>query len=47
MAKSLDCKEIPCVELDLTLDKERELNIRLNKNIGEWDFDSLANYFDI
>jgi 16S rRNA G966 N2-methylase RsmD len=37
---------IPCVELDLTLDQEKELNIRLNKNTGEFDFDMLANYFD-
>jgi len=46
VAKSLDFKDVPCVELDLTPDKERELNIRLNKNTGEWDFDSLANFFD-
>lgn len=37
---------IPCVELDLTLDQEKELNIRLNKNTGEFDFDMLANYFN-
>lgn len=24
-----------------------ELNVRLNKNTGEWDFDALANYFDV
>jgi len=35
------------VEVDLTPDKERELNIRLNKNSGEWDYDALANYFDV
>ena len=40
-------KEIPCVELNLTPDKEKELNVRLNKNTGEWDYDSLANYFDV
>jgi len=33
------------VELDA--DRERELNIRLNKNVGEWDWDALANYFDV
>jgi hypothetical protein len=38
--------EIPCVELDLTLDQEKELNVRLNKNTGQFDFDMLANYFD-
>ena len=46
VAKDLDYKEIPCLELDLTLDKEKELNIRLNKNVGEWDYDVLANLFD-
>jgi len=24
--------------------QERELNLRLNKNLGEWDFDALANF---
>jgi ParB-like chromosome segregation protein Spo0J len=38
--------EIDCVELDLTLDQERELNVRLNKNTGQFDMDALANYFD-
>ena len=47
VAKDLKYKEVPCVELDLTLDKEKELNIRLNKNVGEWDFDILADLFDI
>jgi len=47
IAKELGYKEIPCVEVDLTLDKEKELNIRLNKNTGEWDWDALANYFDV
>jgi DNA modification methylase len=28
----------------LTEDEEKELNIRLNKNLGEWDFDKLANF---
>ena len=46
VAKDLGYKEVPCVEVNLTPEKERELNIRLNKNTGEWDWDSLANYFD-
>jgi len=37
---------IPCVELNLTLEEEKELNVRLNKNTGEFDFDMLANHFD-
>ena len=39
--------DIDCVVLDLTKEDERELNIRLNKSGGEWDFDILANQFDI
>lgn len=46
IAAELGMETVPCVELKLTKDKERELNIRLNKNTGEWDFDLLANYFD-
>ena len=46
VAKDLEYIEVPCLELDLTLDKEKELNIRLNKNVGEWDYDILANLFD-
>ena len=46
IAKDMKIKEVPCVEVDLTLDKERELNIRLNKNSGSWDYDALANMFD-
>ena len=47
IAQELDIKEIPCVEVKLTPAKERELNIRLNKNSGEWDYDALANNFDV
>ena len=37
---------IPCVELDLTLDKEKELNVRLNKNTGEFDTEMLVEFFN-
>ena len=47
IAKELKMENVPVVELDLTYDREKELNIRLNKNMGEWDFDILANMFDI
>ena len=47
IAKVLEIKKVPCVELDLTLEQERELNIRLNQNTGEWDFDVLADNFDL
>ena len=38
--------EIECNQLDLTLDKERELNIRLNKNGGSFDDELVKEYFD-
>ena len=38
---------IPCVVLDLSKEKERELNVRLKKNTGDFDIDILANEFDI
>ena len=47
IAKVLEIKKVPCVELDLTLQQERELNIRLNQNTGDWDFDVLADNFDL
>lgn len=47
VAKELGFTEMPCVEVNLTPEKERELNIRLNKNTGEWDWDELANHFDL
>jgi len=47
VAKKLKYKEVDCVELDLTLGQEKELNIRLNKNTGDFDLDILGNYFDV
>lgn len=47
IAREMGVTDIPCVEVDLSLDQEKELNIRLNKNVGEWDYDSLANNFDV
>ena len=46
VAKELGIKKVPCVELDLTLEQEKELNIRLNKNSGEFDFDKLEEFFE-
>jgi hypothetical protein len=47
IAKLMGFETAPCIELNLSRDQERELNIRLNKNTGEWDFDQLADHFDI
>lgn len=44
--QELGNKTIPCVELELTLDQEKELNVRLNKNTGQFDMEALANFFD-
>lgn len=45
--ESMGNKTVPTVELNLSLDQERELNVRLNKNTGSFDFDILANHFDM
>ena len=42
----LGIKEVPCFLVPLEEEDERELNIRLNRNHGEFDFDALANHFD-
>ena len=47
VCKDLNYDKISCVVLDLSKEKERELNIRLNKSGGEFDMDALANYFDV
>ena len=46
VAKSLGWETFPCVEVNLSRDQERELNIRLNKNTGSWDWDILSNLFE-
>ena len=33
-------------DVPLSEAEEKELNVRLNKNLGEWDWDTLANNFD-
>jgi DNA modification methylase len=47
IAKDMGIDKVPCVELSLDLNQEKELNVRLNRNVGEWDYDALANYFDV
>ena len=45
--KGLGHRSVPCNELDLSLDHEKELIVRLNKNVGSWDHDMLANNFEM
>lgn len=42
-------KEVECwiPDRELTEREVEELNIRLNKNTGQWDFDTLANEFEL
>lgn len=45
VAKDLGYKEIPVVYVDIPdVEKEKELNLRLNKNIGEWDWSLLSDF---
>ena len=44
-AKDLGLTEVPVVYLNIPdLEKEKELNVRLNKNTGEFDWDALATF---
>ena len=44
--EELGNKEVDCSIVNLTLDKERKLNIKLNKNGGTFDDDLLKEFFD-
>jgi len=46
VAKELGFEDVPVFYVDLDEEREKELNIRLNKNLGEWNWDTLANNFD-
>ncbi len=39
--------EVPVFYVNLDEAKEKELNVRLNKNTGSFDWDKLANNFDV
>ena len=47
VALEMGIDTLPCHYVNITRDKERELNIRLNKNTGEWDWQILAEAFDV
>lgn len=45
MAKKLEFKEVPIVYINIPdLEREKELNIRLNKNTGEFDWNLLTDF---
>src|SRR3989344_9263353 len=45
VAKKLCIKEIPVVYVNIPdINKEKELNLRLNKNVGEFDWNLLAEF---
>lgn len=45
VAKDLGIKDVPVVYVDIPDEaKEKELNIRLNKNLGDWDYEMLAEF---
>ncbi len=46
ICKKLGWTEMPVIYVDLDEAKEKELNLRLNHNLGEFDWDLLANHFD-
>ena len=47
VAKELGYKQVPVVYVNIPdIEKEKELNIRLNKNTGEWDLDLLSDFDD-
>lgn len=47
IAIEMGTEKVPTVEVNLTPEQEKELNIRLNKNGGEFDMEKLAEFFDI
>jgi ParB-like chromosome segregation protein Spo0J len=47
LLKQSDTIDVRIPDRQLTDDEARELAIRLNRNQGAWDFDALANNFDV
>lgn len=40
----MQIKDVECVIVDLSEEDEKELNIRLNANTGEWDMEKLQDW---
>lgn len=47
LAREDGAEELPCVEVDLTLVRERELNLRLNKHRGRPQAELIREFFDL
>lgn len=48
IAKKIGMDTVPVVYVNIPdIEKEKELNVRLNKNTGDFDFEKLANFFEI
>ena len=45
--REMGAELVPVVRVNLSKEDEKELNIRLNKNSGEFDLDILANNFEV
>lgn len=45
VAKDLGYTEMPCIEVNLPFDSEKELNVRLNKNTASFDENKLSMHF--
>lgn len=45
VAKDLGIKEVPVCYINIPdIEREKELNLRLNRNLGEWDYSLLADF---
>ena len=42
--KGINEVDVRVPDKELTEEQEKELNLRLNKNLGEWDYDLLADF---
>jgi len=47
IAVEMGMASVPCTPQSLDEKQERELNLRLNKNTGSWDWDALASNFEL
>jgi len=46
-AESMGDEDYPCYQVEFTIEQEKEANIRMNQNGGEWDFDLLKDNFEL